>query len=120
MERFFFILKFNHNFWFIVLPSYNLKRPLETIFFYNRVIEFPSNQSFSIVYSVGGVSSYLVFSCVAYQSFILSKAYIRGCCSVALIISNNFYFVIIEITYTRIGCSKVNSNCNSIYFVSHL
>ena len=90
-----------------------VKWPLFHVFLDDWIIKFSTNKSFGIVNSVFRISSYLIFSRIPDQPFGFSKSNKRGSCSISLIVSNNFNSFVLIYSYTRVGCSKINSYSGS-------
>jgi hypothetical protein len=66
------------------------------------------------------VSGDLVLGGISDQSFGFSESDIRRSSSVSLIIGDNFYSIVLENSYTRVGGSEINSNGGAFnYFFRH-
>ena len=120
VEGLFLSLEFHNELWFVVWSGNYFERPKNHIFLDNCVFELSTDESFSIEDGIGRVSSGLVFSGVSDQSFILSECNIGWGGSVTLVISNYFDFVVLEVTYARVGGTEIDTDSDSFnFFVSH-
>lgn len=90
------------NLWSSVGALYNFEGPQFHIFLHYRVAEFSTDEPLGIKNGVGGVAGGLVFGGIPYKTFGVSEGYIGGSGSVALIVRNDFYFVVHPYSHTGI------------------
>jgi len=78
----------------VIVSSFNLEWPELAVILNSLVLKFPSDQSFGIEDSVGGVSGGLVLSSVSDESLVLGEGDVRGRGIQTLVVGDNFYLVI--------------------------
>merc|ERR1719422_1857764 len=83
------------------------------------VIEFSTNESFSIKDGVGGVDCDLILGWISDQPLGVSECHIGGSCPVSLVIGNDLHFAMLKHSDTGVGGAQVNTNCLLLgHFVS--
>lgn len=117
VELFMFSFVFNLEHGFSVGSRDNFERPEFHVFFDNGVVEFSSDKSFGVEDRVDGISGHLILGGISDVSFDFGETNIRGSGSVTLIIGNDFNFVVLIDTHTRIGGTKIDSDGGSFSFV---
>jgi hypothetical protein len=111
MELLDFTFVFDDNDGFSFLSLFDLEGPMLHICLNDWIIEFPANKSLGIEDCVMGVFGCLIFGSISDKSFGLCKGDIRWSGSVALIVGYDLDSVVLPYPYTRVGCTKIDSDC---------
>ncbi|RMX46423.1 hypothetical protein pdam_00000610 [Pocillopora damicornis] len=111
--------------------SFHLEGPMFHICLRRRIVKSSTYQSLSICKGTWAHIQPSLFDykeCICFefspkivisnQAFRFSKRYIAWCCSISLIICDNFHFPMLKNSNTRIRGTKIDSNCWSFRHVN--
>ena len=118
VEFFVFALVFNHNDWFSLLSLFDFEGPMFHVRLDDRIIEFSTDESFSIEDGVIWVFGCLIFGSISDESFSLGEGHIWRSGPVTLVVGYNLDSVILPDSYTGVGGTEIDSN--SFWSVAHL
>ncbi len=95
----------------------HLERPMLEVLLDCTVIHLPSDQTLGIEDGVVGIHGGLILSSITYQALRLGESNPRRRSSVALIICDNLYTLVLPDSDTGVRCSEVDAYSWAIHFL---
>jgi hypothetical protein len=118
VEFFSLSLIFDDDDWLVIWAGLDLEWPKFAILLDDWVVEFSSNESFSIEDGVNWVFSSLIFCCITDKSFSISESNVGRSGPVSLIVSDDLNSIVLPNSYTRVGSSEINTDGFTLNFLS--
>ena len=110
MELLDFSLELNTNQGLFTWARLYLKRPEFDVTLNSLVGELAANEAFGVKDSISGISCGLILCSIPDEALVFSEGDIGRGSVEALIISNDFDFIILPHTYTGVGCAEIDTN----------
>lgn len=110
MELLDFSLELNTNQGLFTWARLYFKGPEFDVTLNSLVGELAADEAFGVKDSISGISCGLILCSITDEALVFSEGDIGRGSVEALIISNDFDFIILPHTYTGVGCAEIDTN----------